>query len=918
MIRKLAFVLVVVAFASLLVFFYFKFQEKKTPNQDYFQAVPFQSVWVMDIKKPSELFRTMSQTNIIYQDLIDANLLGSLHQDAQLLDSIVSNNAETFLALSNTSIVLSLSPSGANNYDYLFSIKLPNSLNEEIVITLLGSNFFQAIPDTGRAYDGAEIITLVSNNGQSRYYASNHKGYTIFSPSPMLVEDAIRQLNSDVSIKSNPEFNRVYQTAGDKRALNFFVNSGRLQEFFKTRIDKNHAGGFDNLKDFSGWTALDFLIKPNNLLLNGFSYSNDSTTNFLGVFQGQKEGSPEALSILPSNASFFVHYSISDFQGYRKKYLDYLSAKNQLHKYHKKMKTFTGDSVLDPESLFRDLCGSEVMFSVLEIPSDVSNETISSIGDKSLAIIRMRDREKGTELLTSLMKKEKDEVLTSTYRDIDIFELDADGLLSSYFGELFYPLQNKYCANINGYAVFADKKGTLRDVINSYHGEKTLDKDIHFQTFSNNLSSSANMMVYSNVARSPYLLSYFLNKENRDKIEGLLPLFRKFDGLAMQITCDENNRYYHNIFVNHNPIYKQITSSLWEIPLDTAPAINAQLFTNHYTKTQEIFIQDLKHKAYLISNTGRVLWTKQLDGKILGKIHEVDRFKNKKYQILFNTSNKIFLLDRNGKDVSGFPVKMKIASRFPLSVIDYDNNRKYRLFVADTLGGVSCYNIEGGIVKGWNYKGKSELVQGIIHIQINRKDYLISCRQDGKVILLNRKGQQREKIDEKLFIGKNGQLVIEKGKDLTSTNLYSLDTLGNIVKLSLSGRIELIQLQGSGPSAFLQFTDVNLDGKRDFVIQNNQRIYIYDQEKNPLLTFNSKDSLQDKPVWYKVNEDEMMLSLNSLVSSRVQLISTEGMKYDGSPFFGGYKSAIADINLDGRVELVTISPQGMVYCYVLN
>ena len=67
-----------------------------------------------------------------------------------------------------------------------------------------------------------------------------------------------------------------------------------------------------------------------------------------------------------------------------------------------------------------------------------------------------------------------------------------------------------------------------------------------------------------------------------------------------------------------------------------------------------------------------MLWKKQLDGAILGKIEQIDMYKNGRLQLAFATPNRVYVLDRNGKEVAPFPLKFNDKVTQPLSVFNYD------------------------------------------------------------------------------------------------------------------------------------------------------------------------------------------------------------------------------------------------------
>ena len=74
----------------------------------------------------------------------------------------------------------------------------------------------------------------------------------------------------------------------------------------------------------------------------------------------------------------------------------------------------------------------------------------------------------------------------------------------------------------------------------------------------------------------------------------------------------------------------------------------------------DIAIQDQDHVLYLYSNTGKLFWKKQLAGKIIGPIQQVDLYKNNRLQMAFRTQDKLIVLDRNGKIVKPFNKKISL------------------------------------------------------------------------------------------------------------------------------------------------------------------------------------------------------------------------------------------------------------------
>ena len=97
------------------------------------------------------------------------------------------------------------------------------------------------------------------------------------------------------------------------------------------------------------------------------------------------------------------------------------------------------------------------------------------------------------------------------------------------------------------------------------------------------------------------------------------------------------------------------------------------------------------------------LWKKKIKQPVLGQISQIDIYKNGRLQLIFNTRNKIYVLDRNGNNVKQFPKTFNDPITQPLSVFDYDNNKNYRLLV--TQGSeLLMYDKNGKKVNGFKYK----------------------------------------------------------------------------------------------------------------------------------------------------------------------------------------------------------------------
>ena len=350
----------------------------------------------------------------------------------------------------------------------------------------------------------------------------------------------------------------------------------------------------------------------------------------------------------PLQHPFLLHYGISDYKSYDVAYQNYLMVRHKLNSRNQALETLKSAGVNTSELLAKHMVG-EVAMCISEVQTDIKGQGIGAIQSKTFGLIRIINKTAFLESMRPLLGSDGEADSLTTYRDVEIYAMRYRGFMRQAFGRPFEAVACNYLMFANNYVVFGDQLAAMRDFINNWKGNKTLASDEHFEGFKENLSDQSNITLYSNIARSPKLLHYFLKGSYADSIENNLDFFRKFGGVSLQIEKGKNNLYYNSIYLKHNPSYKKISSSLWEVPLDTILASIPMPFTNHYTKAKDILVQDAKGKIYLISNTGRVLWSRALGASIMGKVHEIDRYKNEKYQLLFNTKDNLYMLDRNGK-----------------------------------------------------------------------------------------------------------------------------------------------------------------------------------------------------------------------------------------------------------------------------
>ena len=160
--------------------------------------------------------------------------------------------------------------------------------------------------------------------------------------------------------------------------------------------------------------------------------------------------------------------------------------------------------------------------------------------------------------------------------------------------------------------------------------------------------------------------------------------------------------------------------------------------TNHITGKIEL-VKYSGAKIEWIAN-GKTTWSVTLSAEIRG-VEQIDAFKNGKKQLLILTSNRLEMLDINGKNVVGYPVVLSSKPCTNLCVADYSNARDYRIFFGCSNGTVYNYMSNGKATSGWNVASmKSDLPSSIQYKKVNGQDEIQVKRVSGKTTILKRNG----------------------------------------------------------------------------------------------------------------------------------------------------------------------------------
>ena len=515
--------------------------------------------------------------------------------------------------------------------------------------------------------------------------------------------------------------------------------------------------------------------------------------------------------------------------------------------------------------------------------------TIQEIGSmetaKGIAIaLHSIDISASRELLLGFQEKAK------IFRSVPIFKFNNDSIFQKSFGKLLPKLASTRYTILDHYLVFSDQEKILEDVISDYTNKNSLNSSKAFQNTIETLSDEASFQKNLDTKDLATTLNELLDTNFSEKD------LNAYKNSVVQIIKDDEVVHLNAEIVNFRPATKQNSvSEVFSLTLEAPILGTAQFVKNHQTKQKDIVVQDIENHLYLISNKGVVRWKKKLPGPILGQIKQVDIFKSGRLQMVFSTTKKVYVLDRLGRNVEGFPLNFKDRITQAVAVFDYDKNKNYRLLVTQDKS-LLMYDGKGKRVKGFSHQSKKPVNSQPQHIRYNSKDYIVFTAGD-KLSILNRRGKKRINVKETIKF--SGQKIYFYNNKFTT-----LDSDGALVQVDTKGRVSKQSL------GFDPLTEITTSSRTLAAQWAN-----YLQIKSTKITLDYGSYLP--PQLFYVN-DKIYIALTDQQLQKVSLYDSNGVIFSGFPVYGFSQIDLSNADRNSSLEFICQSGASELIMYQLH
>lgn len=682
--------------------------------------------------------------------------------------------------------------------------------------------------------------------------------YATIIDSTFLLSNSADYLNSALNRKNmlsdSPDFLWALKAASRSKPA-ILLNHKYLKEILQRDFSDNFIGLTESI---GSWTLLNGDLSQQRIQLDGISTAGDSLSYLIDIFRDVAPKENRVSQVMPSSGKGFYSVTFDEFSGFYRN-LTEMSGINQDYK--------------DTEA-----------YQLLERAEEagtlwLAQDTVFAIRIKKEEAVRNPFR-----VLPSA---------TENHRGIDILKLENSRNME-LLKPLFEPGELHYLAILDPFYLFSKTPQGLKEVITSFQNGRVAGQDENFIAAAEDLSSSSSLLlVLLNNSESRLLDHVTLPGSEFDAVS-----FDQYPLTAVQWVHQDNYAHVHMLLAQAKELNSaDEVSQVRKVTFAANVVERPYFFKNHRSDGLDIAVQDAKNTLYLISENGKIHWKRNLESRIMGKVHAVDLFRNGRIQLAFTTQNQLHVIDRDANDVAPFPLVFKDAITQPLAVFDYDNKRKYR-FVVVQNNRIYMYNNKGESVRGFTLdKTSHQIMNPPKHVRIGRKDYILIQENSGKLNILDRTGKIRVPVEENFNFSGNQWYEHHNAFISTSADAMKLriDEQGNVSR----DQVDLVgdHLISADENSFVSISDNELS-------INGHKI--------------SMDyGLYTRPQIFSINS-KIYIALTDLQAHKVYIFNQEAGLLPGFPVYGTSAVDMGNADKDAAPELLVRGEKNSILLYEIN
>ena len=533
-------------------------------------------------------------------------------------------------------------------------------------------------PSETPSEEAAALMESLEGKGLAAEYAVAERSMVVASESEVLVQSSLRHIGKSMSVMDAPGFAEASGTVSGKDVLFMSnVHASYLMPAVFTRKYTSYSGFVSRLSD---WTAFDVSESDDEFSLLGSVVYDKDASEFMTVLQKSVPAASSVAEILPSYTVFAASVPVGDLETYTDAYKSFLDSRNALQKSLSAQKVMEDKAGISPYDFMVNAGVKEAATASFMVAGKLEKINLLKTGKKMPELLEGKEK-----------------------------EWPYAGFASSVFGNLF-SLEDESCFTwMDGWIISGSEKAVEEYVsgramgytLKQYMADASQDDLLaeRKSSFVAYLSFSEDYKVLDNVFKTAFL-------------KMIAPLYEgaEYAPMVFSVAPGKNAP---SLSMDMMKLQLQKTKAP-AFERDTTVVVPKGPFEvkNSGTGKMNRFYQN-SHLSLCLSEDGKDLWGIPFKEPLCGRASNVDYYANGKLQIIFGAGSRIYILDRLGRFVSGFPIDLKKEILLGPDVYDFNGTKKYNIMVLHKDNTVEMYNLKGQKPSSWKGIKASETIKSL-------------------------------------------------------------------------------------------------------------------------------------------------------------------------------------------------------------
>lgn len=556
-------------------------------------------------------------------------------------------------------------------------------------------------------------------HGDSHAGGIHRRNILLVSRSETIVNSSARHLSEGISVIESDGFPGILSRTGTDNAI--FISHRYADKFlgkYVTKGYRKYSKFFTSLGGWSGLRLTDF--SESGHAFKGEIIGSDTPGHWPSVLQSSETA---VAQMLPANTDFAVSVPVAEAASYVEAWKRHLDAGGR------------------PEALKKEEAWA----------------VGGGIREAAVAWLHV-----GKELLPAVL------VRFASKRDSAgiVMTYDKGGYAAALFGGAF-SLPDESCAvNIGEWTVSGS-----RTVVTAFADEAfrtpSLREFLSELGLSGAASSKCGAFAYYSLSEDPSLIDKVFRT---DMAQALRRVIKGVSDVPFVLTLsrEDDGAVRVDATLSRSNLARTTAVAIERDTVVTVPTGPFEV-TNSGTGEKNLLLQQPNMYLVLQDADGKGIWGIPFKAPLCGRVQTIDYYNNGKLQFLFASGSQLWLLDRLGRFVKGFPAELGKDVLLGPDVYDFTGAKGWRAMVLHKDNTLGLYNLHGQKAEGWKGISCDETIKGLPElVEAKGKRYWVVRTSmqtllypfEGGETLTKFDGQKRIRPDSKVEVAGNGSVRV--------------------------------------------------------------------------------------------------------------------------------------------------------------